>query len=165
MVWNHLYKYKKPFKNNYKIINTDYFINFKSIENNLYNKGCIKSFRLESFTDLRKKLFTNLIENRKLFKIFFLTKFVKRWRITKFVNRITRTSTVALLKFFDLSILNILVKTYFYTSYIDTHIAIINGLVFLNKKNCYNTFYTIRCNDVIELIYSKDYYIFIKKKT
>lgn len=69
-----------------------------------------------------------------------------------------------LLKFFEFSASNLLVKTFFLYSYLDAYAFINNGLVFINKKNCFNIYFKITYNDVVELVYTKNYFFFLQRK-
>ena len=97
-------------------------------------------------------------------KLFFLSEFCRRIKLIKMVSRLVKSNIIGLLKFFEFSASNLLVKTFFLCSYLDAYAFIQNGLVFINKKNCFNIFFKITHNDIIELVYTKNYFFFIQKK-
>ena len=156
----------------YKVINNNFVkfsaehqhFNFKKIGNHVQQDFKEEPFRLGNLVDLNRRSFSLWLENRKLFKLFFLSDFSRRIRVVRMVSRLAKPLAIGLLKFFEFSISNLLVRTFFLCSYLDTHIALKEGLVFVNKKNCFNAFFTIVYKDVVEFIYTKNYFYFLKKK-
>lgn len=149
---------KKVLNNNLKKVKIkgkkkNYTLNRNNKPNNLNNK--LKFFKLKDNFLKKIKL------NTKFFKNLFLKAKEKKKRILYFFKNISKKSVGD--NYFNNTLLVVLYNSHFFFSLPEIKFFIKKGLVYLNNKIVDNYLTIIFKGDLIQLVYSKNYYRYINK--
>jgi hypothetical protein len=150
-LFNSLTKKNKFLKNNMNIFNSRLF-SVKTTHHHDINK----------FIDLKKKWYKIFINNRTLLKSFLNIKKNKQFQLNKtFYKLIKRDIKVNVLKS-EFSLSNILIRSKFILTQTEANFFLKNNFIFVNGLCITNPHYTIQLNDVVNIIFFKNYFFFFK---
>lgn len=148
------FKKKKTFKlNSY----SSYYVNHMVINKSNRTK---KKRRL---VDLKKKLFYNILESRKIIN-FFLLNNKKSKNVTKFIYKLKHKSNLLLYKKLHLLLFFVILSSKFSYSLNDFRYMILNKFIYLNKNPIKSYYISLKKNDLIEFVITKYYLLYLVYK-
>lgn len=95
--------------------------------------------------------------NRKMLIRFFNFKIKRQNRITKYINSFIKFKVKNSLKFFNFTLINILVSSKLVINFKQAFFFVKKGFVFVNGRQCLKTNFFLKKGDLIQLNFSKTY--------
>jgi ribosomal protein S4 len=102
------------------------------------------------------------LKNKKIFLLNLNKKVQKRYKYPKYTKNIIKSSILNFLNFFEFSLVNSLVRTSFFFNKSDAIFFVKNGYVNVNGFEVIDENYTLKINDVVNIIYNDDFFIFYR---
>lgn len=135
-----------------------YFINYYKLD---YNT--VINLDAQKLIDLKKKMKKTILDNRKIIKKVVFTNTVRSYSLTRFINVFGKKKIWNNIISFEFRLLNILINSGLIKSYNDGLIFLkLNG-IFVNRGLIKNANYLLVKGDIVELLYTKMYYIYLLK--
>lgn len=136
----------------------EYFINLYRIKNE-----SVISLESQKLVDLKKKMKKTILENRKILKKVVFLNTVRSYTLNKFISFFGKKKIWNNIISFEFRLINILLNSGLVKSYNDVIILLKLNLVCVNKYIMHNMYHTLAKGDLIELTYTKIYYIYLLK--
>ncbi len=116
---------------------------------------------LTKVLDLRKKVKKTILENRKLFSNFLLFNSKRSFRINRLALLLGQKKIWHMCSNLELSIISVLVNSKLVYSNSDAKNFLANGFVYVNRQMVSDYSYIVKSGDVVELVFSKLYYMYM----
>lgn len=129
---------------------------------NLFKLLKHKTFKQCKFIFMRSKWFRIYYNNRKLLKYFYNFRTKKQYFLTKTLIKWIKKSQQSILLSNEFSIVTLLLHSKFCLSYQHARDLIFLGQVYINARQISKINYVAKLSDVIQIIFSKKYFIFHK---
>lgn len=111
--------------------------------------------------DLRKKIKKTILENRKMLGNFLLNSSKRSFRLNRLVLLLGQKKIWAMCNNLELNIVAVLVNSRLVYTNLDALNFLKSGYIFVNRKVVFNSSYVVRKGDIIELLFSKAYYVYM----
>lgn len=116
---------------------------------------------LSKVLDLRKKIKKTILENRKMLGSFLLTNSKRSFRLNRLVLLLGQKKIWTMCNNLELNVVNVLVNSRLVHTNSDALNFLKSGYVFINRKVSFNSSYVVKRGDVVELSFSKAYYMYM----
>jgi len=134
----------------------------KKLDFKFFNK--IKK-RYNKFVDLKYSSFILFYKNRKILKNFLFLKDKKQYKTTKILSKIIKMDFINFYKFFEFSIVNLIIRCKFCYNLSESIFFLKNGFIYLNGLKITNPLTQVNVGDLIQLSFSENYFNFFKVNT
>lgn len=156
---NYFYYFLKRYK--FKKKKTFKLESYKSyLTNKFLLKKPNKMRKKRRLIDLKKKLFYNILENRKIIN-FFMLKNQKSKNVSKFIYKLNKKTNLFLYKQLHFLLFFIILSSKLSYSINDLRYLIANKFIYLNKIPISSYYVSLKKNDLIEFIITKYYLIYL----
>jgi len=146
--------------------NINYYNNFfKNYNFYKYNDLSNLELTIDSKNiDIKSNLFSIYKNNRNNLAFFLQKNFLRQIKFNKFVKNFIKLSYTRILYYIEFKLMNVLVKSNYFSNYKDAYFFIKNGFVLVNNKVNFNINYLVKIGEIIKIVFDKYYYLYYRER-
>lgn len=116
----------------------------------------------DKLVDFKKKIGLIFYWNRFILRNYFFFKKMRQFKFTRFFSKILKSDYFSFIKFFEFSLMNVLLRSRLFFTNDECIFVIKNGLVRVNGVKVVDVFHRLMVGDVVQIPISNKYYTFYK---
>jgi ribosomal protein S4 len=113
--------------------------------------------------DIKYKSFSLFKKNREILNNLLIKKNLKQYKFNKIIKNFIKKPAYNAIQRYEFKLINMLIRTNFFTNFKDATFFIKNGYVLINGDVVKNVNHLLNLNDVVRISYNKYYFLYYRK--